>query len=226
MESTGNSASWQSQLANSLRIFEEFRTSSAELLNAYPVRFIELPESALCCRGVHALFASYLAKVYRIEKGQWKGGMLSIDSAINIHSNVLNQAKNRFLETTTSDNTKSFFTCLDPKASTPDAIWLKGTKKQMWRTIFERMTEKGEQMDKSPPPMYLSHVRLIHTAYSRQGTLEAAKRKLSILLLWSTSGQCVCVCVCVCVHMCVLRVCVCVFVCVCVCVCVHARACM
>lgn len=55
----------------------------------------------------------------------------------------------------------------------------------------------GEVMDKSATPLFLQHIVAICSAYAREGSEEAAKRKFAILVLWDGAGWCSCVHACV-----------------------------
>ena len=189
MGSSGASKKWNAQKKNALRVFEKMRVDPKLALgHKLPKPWDELTESTLCEKEVYMLFAEYVTDVYIIESGKFAGKHYSCDSALNTLSILINLAKDRF-EPTGNADVKLFFTCLDPKANTGPAQWLRGTRKEMVRTIFARSAEAGEQMDNSAIPLYACHVKVMQGVLARMGTAEAAKRKLTILTAWSDSGR-------------------------------------
>ena len=142
----GSSASWSRQKKNFLRIFEVFRRSSVEAAAAYTAEFTELPASIVCAQQVYARLANFLLHHYVIETGENKGHPLACSNVVNTVSGLINIAADKF-RATGSDAIKLFFTCLDKDASTADAVWLRGLKKNMNKFGFEKA--KGEKMDNS-----------------------------------------------------------------------------
>ena len=51
MQGSGNSAAWNAQKVNVLRVFEEFRNSKPELTEQYPTPWSDLPEEVLVARA-------------------------------------------------------------------------------------------------------------------------------------------------------------------------------
>jgi hypothetical protein len=118
-------------------------------------------------------------------------------TVLNYVSNLINQAKDRFLATTTLPETKLFFTCLDPGSKTEHAQWFAGLKRNAWRLTAKRTKEKGGVVDKSETPLYLHHVQLMNRAYAQEGSAESAKRSFAVTCLWSgavRSGEVGCLC--------------------------------
>ena len=113
---------------------------------------------------------------------------MRVDPAVNYLCTTINCAKTKFLATG-SEATRLFFTCLDNKASTSEAQWLRNVKKGMIRVCFQRSMAAGEDMGNSEIPIYLDHFREMIRAYSREGSQEAALRKFALIFLWASGGR-------------------------------------
>jgi hypothetical protein len=130
-----------------------------------------------------------LAKDYLIDTGTHKGKHLSTDTALNYLSSAMNQASSRFKATTVSDATRLFFTCLDPNSFTDEAQWLKRVKKEVIRWNFQRAMLAGEKMDHSAEPLFLEDVKAMCKSYAKEGSRQAARRKLAIKTLYQSAGR-------------------------------------
>jgi hypothetical protein len=187
MQSTGCSKSWTQQQQNVIRIFDDkFRQSSNDLKQLPP--FEQLPEASLRDEHLYAQFALFSTEEYKIEGGTHHGNFLSCDTVLNYFSSLINQAAS-LCKATGDDATKLFFSCLEAKASTPSAKWLQGVKHNIVRTLFQRAMESGEEMDKSAAPIFLVHVQLMCAAYAREGSAQAALRKIALLTAWQSAGR-------------------------------------
>ena len=80
-----------------------------------------------------------------------------------------------------------FFTCLDPKAGTPSALWLRRLKSGIKRFVFERSIAQGDRIDKSETPVYSLHVRELNKAYALEGSAEAATEDVEAA--WYSDNQ-------------------------------------
>ncbi len=186
----GSSSSWTQQQKNVIRIFNLFRLYSPDVARKLPAPWDELPEEILCTNenDIYGLFAHFLLNVYLIEVGESKGQFLKVDPVTNYFSTSINLAFVKF-HAKGSDKTKLFFTCLNFKAGTPESKWLIGMKKEITRVCFQRSIAAGEELDHSETPLYHKLFRLMIRAYSREGSPDAADRKLVLQSLWSSGGR-------------------------------------
>ena len=186
----GSSSSWTSQQSNVIRIFNLFRLYSPDVSQLLPSPWDELPEDVLCTneRDVYGKFAHYLLHVYLIEIGDSKGQHLRVDPATNYFSTSINLAYTKF-HANGSAKTKLFFTCLNIKAGTAESKWMIGMKKEIQRVCFTRSMAAGEELDHSETPIYHHSILLMIRALSREGSPEAADRKLALESLWLSGGR-------------------------------------
>ena len=112
----------------------------------YPVPFDELEETVVCSMELYSGFAKFLMDEYVIEQGASAGRHLACGTALDYLGALLNLAAAKFKAVGTPA-TRMFFTCLDVKATTDEAEWLRGIKNTLIREDFERRKEAGEEMD-------------------------------------------------------------------------------
>ena len=75
-------------------------------------------------------------------------------------------------------------------AGTEEAVWLSGLRDTIKRTCFLCAVEAGDQIDFSPPAVYLDpHISLFVKMHSLKNSQDSARRKFSILTLWLVSGR-------------------------------------
>ena len=158
--------------SRALDLFEEFRTSSDARASRLPRPWQKLSAAQLCRAEVWDDFIQFLSEEYISETADSEDGLLSIGTQLGYLGPVLNEAAARF-KATVDDRVKLFFTCLDPKASTDAAAWLKKQKDKMVKLAFKRAKENGEELDTSCTPVYGEDVRKICRAFAREGSSEA-----------------------------------------------------
>ena len=139
--------------SRALDLFEEFRTSSDARASRLPRPWQKLSAAQLCHAEVWDDFIQFLSEEYISETADSEDGLLSIGTQLGYLGAVLNEAAARF-KATGDDRVKLFFTCLDPKASTDAAAWLKKQKDKMVKLAFKRAKENGEELDTSCTPAY------------------------------------------------------------------------
>jgi len=185
-----SSSSWAAQKKNVVRIFELFRASlSEEARDALaPHPFEELSEEEACNPKMFEEFSHFLVYEYKIESGRFMSQTLAVGPATNYIRILLNLVSDRFKSCGTAE-TRLSLTALDSYANTEAAVWFKRVKRKMVRTIFQRSMSSGEEMDKSETPLYLEHIKAVCRAYGREGSAEAALRKLAIKCLWQGAGR-------------------------------------
>ncbi|KAK3267715.1 hypothetical protein CYMTET_23749 [Cymbomonas tetramitiformis] len=66
-----------------------------------------------------------------------------------------------------TEKSKSFLTCVDRNSTSDSAKWLRGMRKKINQVCFERSIAMGENLDGSPTPIYLCHVRLAVRQYAK-----------------------------------------------------------
>jgi hypothetical protein len=85
---------------------------------------------------------------------------------------------------------KLFYTCLKPNNSTESALWLREVTDSMMGVAFNRDLEAGKvHKDNGKTPLLVSHMKAIFLTYSKNGSAEAAMRKLSVLALRLAEGR-------------------------------------
>lgn len=155
--SRGESDSWDAQQANVRRVFNTFvehnvdssKENNQQMQPVVTRPFEKLGEADLVRRELYAHFAGYLVDVYVQPKGSKSPGKpLNCTTAINYLNNTLHQAKERFAMSTRGE-TVAFFTCVDPKAQTESRKWLVGLRDNVFKRMFKRAAEAGEEMDHS-----------------------------------------------------------------------------
>jgi hypothetical protein len=186
----GASASWTSQQNNVIRIWNIFSVHSPDVRSLLPAPWSELPEEVLCTneKDIYGKFAHFLLHVYVIEGGDNKGQHLRVDSATNYFTTAINLAYAKF-HASGSAKSKLFFTCLNIKAGTQDAKWMAGIKKEITRVCFQRSMAAGDELDNSETPLYHHSIQLMIRALSREGSSEAADRKLALQTHWLSGGR-------------------------------------
>jgi len=159
----GVSASSLSYRATVLRVFDQFRGSSAARAARYPAAFACLPLATATHPGTYVDFSEYLRREYRAKSGRGAGKPLCLSTALGYLGCLLRAscAQHRH-----SGGLKAqlFFTCLDSASSTTAAHWLRGLKRSMRREMFERAKKEGAVMDHSATSLYLKHLRLMAEA--------------------------------------------------------------
>jgi len=128
-----------------------------------------------------------LTKAFKIESGRNRGNFLSMDTATNYLSTIINIQSNKY-KTIGSAEAKLFFTCLDSNARTESTTWLKALKSQMRRFIC-RCKDACEDMDQSATPVYLQHVKSMLKAYAKKGDKEAAESSFAIITAHQAAGR-------------------------------------
>ena len=151
----GQSASWSAANKNVLNIVNQFISQDDQGLvcadDLHQGNHWELQsEGALCARPFYERLAYFLLYTYKSPVGTKNAGkeLDGEDTAKNYLGIALNQAANKFRANGTPDS-KQFFTCLDQKSSSLDAIWLRGLRANMKREVFDRASRTGAEMDKS-----------------------------------------------------------------------------
>ena len=141
-----------------------------------PKRWELLSAEQLCRMPVWDGFAKYLME-YISQSARSDDGFLAVGTQLDYFGAALNAAAARF-KATGSDRVKIFFTCLDTKASTDEAVWLQRLRDKMVATGFKRAQESGEQVDHSVTPLYMypEHVHKICRAFAREGSAEVSQR--------------------------------------------------
>ena len=129
--------------SRALDLFEECRTSSDARASRLPRPWQKLSAAQLCRAEVWDDFIQFLSEEYISETADSEDGLLSIGTQLGYLGAVLNEAAARF-KATGDDRVKLFFTCLDPKASTDAAAWLKKQKDKMVKLAFIQARE-GER---------------------------------------------------------------------------------
>ena len=188
LSSEGDSENWNKYKTNVLSCYERFR-SHDESLNLLP--WEQLPESTVCDRKIYNQFAHYLINTHLIEEGHKNAeNHLAVDTALDYLNCLINMGRVRFAETrNASKDAKYFMTCLNPKASTPDSIWLQGLRRNMRATVMARVA-RGEQLsDQSVPPLYPHDTKEVNLAYSRKDGKDAAVRKHAVLTCQQCCGR-------------------------------------
>jgi hypothetical protein len=192
LPSYGMSESLAKKRISVKKIFEQFRCSDGDYTDMLPSPWDSLPEQALCCKEVYAMFAHYLLHDYKQTGNAADGGAgknLGATTILDYLSVSLNLARNKF-EPNGNPETKLFFTCLDKDSNSAPAVWLRGIKRNITRTCFLRSAKSGESMDKSAAPVYLDDVRQMCSVLMKdEKASEAAVRKLIIKSLWQASGR-------------------------------------
>ena len=69
------------------------------------------------------------------------------------------------------------FTCLDPKSSGDERVWMTGVIMTLRRKLFQRAMKDGDSQDQSAEPILPEHIQQIMTAYAREGSANAMGRK-------------------------------------------------
>ena len=157
MDATGNSDSWLAQKRNVVSVFEKFRSQLTPELRAtlnLSQPFDKTDSDSLQNRKIYENFALFLAEDYIIEKGASKGEHLRPKPAVNLLNGIVQAAheKSRINETAES---RLFFLCRDPNGTTPEALWLKGLRRNLGGAIYQRMKKQGEQIGVQVPGVHI-----------------------------------------------------------------------
>ena len=178
-------SSYDSQKVTVRRLWDTFATTRE---GTRPPSWNQLDEAMLTDRQLYDDFFNFITHEYLITSGEHVGQTLSVGTLGTYMSNFIRQACDKFRHKG-NDNTKLFFTCLDPNCQTDEAVWFRSLKNGYLNAAFSRDVAAGKQIDNSDPPVYSEHIRLMVKAYSTVNTLAAAFRKLVIITLWCTVGR-------------------------------------
>ena len=159
------SVAWSNQKRNVRRIFALFQSKNQTLPESLG-EWDELPEEVLCSREVYDHFEHFLAKEYLPDIDD-PTTFLTPQVAISYLSSIINDASAKF-KATGGHAVKLFFTCLDTKASTDEAKWLRGIKKIMENIGFARAKESGEKQDGSQTPLYREQLIEVSAALAKK----------------------------------------------------------
>ena len=160
--------------ARALALFEAYRTSDGARASLLPVRWDLLSAAQVCRTDVWDGFAEFLSEEYLSEASRDQDGHLAIGTQLDYLGAALNQAAARF-KAVGDASVKLFFTCLDGKASTDEADWLRKLKDKMVKRAFKRARDNGEEIDHSCTPVYGEDVRKICRAFAREGSAQARR---------------------------------------------------
>ena len=157
--SVGMSKSHANTHRRALDLFDQHIQLNEKRRAALPQKWSQFTAAQLCRADVWSGFGEFLSEEHIIAESDRGGGHhLAIGTQLDYLGAALNQAAAKF-KATGDDATKLFFTCLDPKASTEAACWLRQLKGKMVRTAMQRAKDNGEELDKSVTPIYGVHVR-------------------------------------------------------------------
>ena len=162
--------------SRALDLFEQCRKSSSARRSRLPKCWDRLSAAQLCRTDVWDDFIKFLSEEYVSETADSEDGFLSVGTQLGYLGAALNAAAARF-KVTGDDSVKLFFTCLDPKASTDAAAWLRKKKDQMVKLAFTRAKENGEELDTSCTPVYGDDVRKMCRAFAREGSSEVRRAR-------------------------------------------------
>ena len=144
----------------------------------FPKSFKAMTAKEVCRPIVFETFGLWLAAEQEYAPG----------TAIGYFNALLHNASNRF-KGTGDDSIRMFFTCTDSKSSTSEAEWLRKLRNKVWGICFRRMDAAGEDPDHSPTPLYNEDLIPLYMRWSRQGTSDAAMRKLATLSCQQSGGR-------------------------------------
>ena len=185
MPSKGASKTWTGSKQNVLNIFDKFRVHSDANAELYPSTLRELPELTVCSRDMYERFATYLLTEY----DKHGGGRLDYEVGVNHLRTLINMAADVWKSSGELPSTRKFFDCLDPKISSDSGAWLGGLIKNMKRSGFTLKVDSGQPLEKGAKKVGRTQVAAMSQQLARQGTAEAAKRKLGLKTLWMTAGR-------------------------------------
>ena len=148
IKAVGNSAEWNTQKSNMVRIVNIFIAQDEEALAAGK-DWSALGEQMLCSQLFYQRLAHYLLNVYVFHgpKAEPGGSHLEGRVASNYLRTIINMAAERFKANGQAE-TKLFFNCLDTSSS-DEAKWLKRVQTNMQRDWFEASRKAGKVLDKS-----------------------------------------------------------------------------
>jgi hypothetical protein len=131
-------------------------------------------------------FATYLIHHYMKDGGEFLIGSTAV-SYLRIMMHVGNDT---FGFNLGDYKSKLFYTCLEANNSTESAQWLREVTDNMMGLAFNRDLEAGKvQKDNGQTPLFVSHMKAIFLAYSKNGSAEAAMHKFSVLALRLAAGR-------------------------------------
>lgn len=157
--------------ARAVEMFELWRTSSEERHALCPKVWLKLNAEELCKFEVFDSVGTFIMDEYISTTGRNNGFHLALGTILGYLGLLLNQASDRF-KAVGSDSIKMFFTCLDSKANTEAAIWLRKLRNKIVRRCFARAREVGEEMDLSAPPLYRDDMNDISRAFVLEGSAD------------------------------------------------------
>ena len=146
LSSKGQSASWNAQQKNVVRIFDIFAEQDDEL-SARKYNWHVLPEEMLCEPGIYDRFAFYMLNIYEPDSKR-ADERLDGSTVRNYLASAIHLAADKF-KAVGSDATKRFFDCLDTNSTSQHAKWLRGLKTNIEREHFARASAAGKKLDKS-----------------------------------------------------------------------------
>ena len=155
--------------ARSLDLFEEYRVSSDEAKKLLPRTWNQLTAAQVCRIPVWDGYAEYVSRVPKQTGPDAGETTLAIGTVLDYLGAALNCAAARF-KATGDDSVKIFFTCLDSKSSTDEAVWLQKLRNRLIREALEDAKETGAVLDKSCTPIDSEHVRAMARALSLEGS--------------------------------------------------------
>jgi hypothetical protein len=157
--------------ARAVEMFELWRTSSEERHALCPKVWLKLNAEELCKFEVFDSVGTFIMDEYISTTGKNNGFHLALGTILGYLGLLLNQASDRF-KAVGSDSIKMFFTCLDSKANTEAAIWLRKLRNKIVRRCFARAREVGEEMDLSATPLYRDDMNDISRAFVLEGSAD------------------------------------------------------
>eukprot|EP00854_Cymbomonas_tetramitiformis_P023811 gene23811-28869_t len=155
--------------ATAQKAFEKFRVA-----RGYTQPWDKLPENVICDRKLYEQLAKYLIQEHKqmVKDVDDNGEEIQVQAHIKcstaiIYFNIMLQlALGKYGERGT-EKSKSFLTCVDRNSTSDSAKWLRGMRKKINQVCFERSIAMGENLDGSPTPIYLCHVRLAVRQYAK-----------------------------------------------------------
>ena len=173
LSSRGQSDSSKQMRARAKALFDLFRASDTVRAELFHAPFEELGEEVACSTELYSGFAKFIMDEYMVDKGASAGRHLACGTALDYLGALLNLAAAKF-KAVGRPSTRMFFTCLDVKATTDEAEWLRGLKNNLIRADFERRKEAGEELDTSVTPIYSMHVQSMIKALMIEGSAEVS----------------------------------------------------
>ena len=82
-----------------------------------------------------------------------------------------------------------FATCLDYKANTDAAKWLRGLVREVHRAGFDRDKKSGKKQESGQSPLYVMHIVACTRALALEGSAQAAVRKFSVVCARQAAGR-------------------------------------